>query len=270
MPEEEEARLREEGESYTLLPNTGELISPYESKSFKKKLIRIQKQKERKEHEKQLKRSHDQERQGEGVDRMEKEQHIDFECVKKSESILSNEIDKDRKKQEIEEQTRRIMERYQQSRKGQKQAEKSQKELSLLQSDLDPTVPPLLRNLLLAGVKGSSARIPGYPRGQFDRILLDPPCSALGLRPRLSHTVTMEELYGYRNYQRQFISVAVSLLREGGYLVYSTCTFDPLENEENVKFILDSFPMELIPIPQELCFGKRGLAGCGLSEEQCL
>lgn len=274
MSEEEEARLKKEGESYTLLPNSGESISPYESKSFQKKLIRIQKQKERKEREKQLKRNHDHtcdgEGQEEGVERNEKEQHVSVEGVKKSESTLSSEIDEYRKKQEMEEQTRRIMERYQQSRKGQKQVEKSQKELSLLQSDLDSTVPPLLRNLLLAGVRANSARIPGYPRCQFDRILLDPPCSALGLRPRLSHTVTMEELYGYRNYQRQFISVAISLLREGGYLVYSTCTFDPLENEENVKFILDSFPMELVPIPSELRFGKRGLPGCGLSEEQCL
>ena len=266
MSEEEEARLKEEGNSYTLLSNSSDTISPYESKSFQKKLVRIQKQKERKEREKQQKRSFVHEGQiGNG-----KEQHLDLGSVKKDKEILTNEIDESRRKQDMEEQTRRIMERYQQSRKGQKQAEKNQKELSLLQSDLDVTVPPLLRNLLLAGVRANSARIPGYPRCSFDRILLDPPCSALGLRPRLSHTVTMEELYGYRNYQRQFISVAISLLREGGYLVYSTCTFDPLENEENVKFILDSFPMELIPIPHELCFGKKGLAGCGLSEEQCL
>ena len=260
----------EEGDSYTLLPNSGDSISPYESKSFQKKLIRIQKQKERKERERQQKRNHVDEGKDGEVEGNGKEQHLDLESVKKNEGKSPNDIDEDRKKQEMEEQTRRIMERYQQSRKGQKQAEKSQKELLLLQSDLDATVPPLLRNLLLAGVRANSARIPGYPRCQFDRILLDPPCSALGLRPRLSHTVTMEELYGYRNYQRQFISVAISLLREGGYLVYSTCTFDPLENEENVKFILDSFPMELIPIPHELRFGKRGLAGCGLSEEQCL
>ena len=139
----------------------------------------------------------------------------------------------------------------------------------MLESNLPSTVPRLLRNLLLAGVNANTARIPGYPREQFDRILLDPPCSALGLRPRLSHEVTLVELYGYRNYQRQFISVAISLLRVGGFLVYSTCTFDPLENEENVKFILSNFPMELVPIDDEYRFGKKGLSGCGLTEEQC-
>lgn len=33
----------------------------------------------------------------------------------------------------------------------------------------------------------------------------------------------MEDLYGYRNYQRQFIDVVIRLLRVGGTLVYSTC-----------------------------------------------
>ena len=80
--------------------------------------------------------------------------------------------------------------------------------------------PAPLVNLLNAGVHAKTAKIPGYPREVFDFVLLDPPCSALGLRPRLSHQVSMEELYGYRNYQRQFIDVAVQLLRAGGVLVY--------------------------------------------------
>lgn len=273
MPESEEARLLAEGEAYELCSTTEGPVSPLESKSFQKKLIRIQKQKERKQREKQQKRDHPQEGEKTTLPLSE-----EIKCIGEVKRV--NEMvpqpstepkqEEENKKREVEEQTRRIMERYQQSRKCQQQAAKSQKELALLTRDLDSTVPDPLRHLLLAGVRSGSARIPGYPREQFDRILLDPPCSALGLRPRLSHTVTMEDLYGYRNYQRQFISVAISLLREGGYLVYSTCTFDPLENEENVKFILDSFPMELVPIPQELRFGKRGLAGCGLTEEQCL
>ena len=213
------------------------MISPLQSKSFQKKLVRIQKQKERKQRDKQLKR---------GADAI-------------SPDVIPS----------VEEQVDHILDRYQQLHKSKQQNLKNQKELLLLESNLPSTVPRLLRNLLLAGVNANTARIPGYPREQFDRILLDPPCSALGLRPRLSHEVTLEELYGYRNYQRQFISVAISLLRVGGFLVYSTCTFYPLENEENVKFILSNFPMELVPIDDEYRFGKKGLSGCGLTEEQC-
>ena len=76
----------------------------------------------------------------------------------------------------------------------------------------------------MAGVLAGSAKLAGYPREVFDRVLLDPPCSALGLRPRLWHQVRMEDLVGHRNYQRQFIDVAVQLLRVGGVLVYSTCS----------------------------------------------
>lgn len=128
--------------------------------------------------------------------------------------------------------------------------------------------PAPLVNLLNAGVHAKTAKIPGYPREVFDFVLLDPPCSALGLRPRLSHQVSMEELYGYRNYQRQFIDVAVQLLRAGGVLVYSTCTYDPLENEENVAFILRNYPMELMTQDEALRFGKEGLKDCGLTDEE--
>lgn len=141
-------------------------------------------------------------------------------------------------------------------------------ELCLLSPVAEGVAPAPLVHLLNAGVLAKTAKIPGYPRGVFDFILLDPPCSALGLRPRLSHQVSMEELYGYRNYQRQFIDVAVQLLREGGVMVYSTCTYDPLENEENVAFILRNYPMELVAQDEALRFGKEGLKDCGLTDEE--
>ena len=142
-------------------------------------------------------------------------------------------------------------------------------ELLLLDDNIANCTPEILKNILLAGIHAGTARVSGFPREVFHRVLLDPPCSALGLRPRLSHTVTMEELYGYRSYQRQFIEVAIQLLAVGGELVYSTCTYDPLENEENVAFILNHYPMELMDAKQVYHDGKDGLLNCGLSEEQC-
>lgn len=146
---------------------------------------------------------------------------------------------------------------------------KNAEELKLLDSAIAENTPEPLKNLLFAGIHAGTARIPGFPRGVFNRILLDPPCSALGLRPRLSHMVTMEELYGYRSYQRQFIDVAIRLLAVGGELVYSTCTYDPLENEENVAFILKNYSMELMDSAEKYREGKEGLPNCGLTEDQC-
>jgi methyltransferase NSUN6 len=56
----------------------------------------------------------------------------------------------------------------------------------------------------------------------FDVVLLDAPCSALGLRPRLVLPQTMEELRSSALYQRRLLDQAVRLVRPGGTLVFST------------------------------------------------
>lgn len=63
----------------------------------------------------------------------------------------------------------------------------------------------------------------------FDYVLLDPPCSALGLRPRLLHDIALPQLRKVASYQRAMIHNAVALLKPGGQLVYCTCTINPGE-----------------------------------------
>jgi len=79
-------------------------------------------------------------------------------------------------------------------------------------------------------------------REQFKYILLDGPCSAMGLRPRLNQTMEMSQLWQHVVVQRQLLHQAVALLSPGGFLVYSTCTINPGENESNVRYALDTFP----------------------------
>lgn len=119
----------------------------------------------------------------------------------------------------------------------------------------------------------ADARVPGLPypawRASFDRVLLDPPCSALGLRPKLLQSATAQTLAQAHGFQRLFLWCAVRLLRVGGTLVYSTCTLAPDENEGMVAHALRRYPcLQLQPAAPRV--GGRGRAGAsGLSEAQC-
>jgi 16S rRNA C967 or C1407 C5-methylase (RsmB/RsmF family) len=118
--------------------------------------------------------------------------------------------------------------------------------------------------------KDGLLKIKGFHPESFDRILLDPPCSALGLRPKLQVDIkSLGELLKHAEYQQHFVRCAVPLLKSGGTMTYSTCTIDATENEEMVKFILSEFPcMKLVPMPDNLP-GLPALRGFGLSEEEC-
>lgn len=109
-----------------------------------------------------------------------------------------------------------------------------------------------------------------YPES-FDRILLDPPCSAMGLRPKLQIVQTgVKELQQVCQYQRKFVREAEALLKPGGIMTYSTCTFLADENERMVRYMLDQFPtLELLPVlPESVSVGGPGLPGMGLDDTQ--
>ncbi|CAE7684884.1 Nsun6, partial [Symbiodinium pilosum] len=118
---------------------------------------------------------------------------------------------------------------------------------------------------------------PLFPDGCFDKILLDPSCSAMGQRPLLRWGISAEEVRSHADYQKQFLRTAVRLLAEGGEMVYSTCTLTPEENEENVHWALSTLPVELLDARQQAFQPAErdsevlaGLRGCGLSESQRL
>uniref|UniRef100_M4BK44 SAM-dependent MTase RsmB/NOP-type domain-containing protein n=1 Tax=Hyaloperonospora arabidopsidis (strain Emoy2) TaxID=559515 RepID=M4BK44_HYAAE len=110
-------------------------------------------------------------------------------------------------------------------------------------------------------------QVEGFFPETFDRILLDPPCSALGLRPRLLHAGDTDNLAEYTNMQRCFLWVAAFLLKPGGTLVYSTCTINPKENEQMVHHALETYPFKLVS-QQEAHLGNCGLLGQGLTDHE--
>eukprot|EP00271_Cylindrocystis_brebissonii_P019746 TRINITY_DN6197_c0_g1_i1.p1 TRINITY_DN6197_c0_g1~~TRINITY_DN6197_c0_g1_i1.p1 ORF type:complete len:467 (+),score=45.68 TRINITY_DN6197_c0_g1_i1:200-1402(+) len=118
------------------------------------------------------------------------------------------------------------------------------------------------RRLRQEGTKPSDENeVKGFQPRSFDRVLLDAPCSALGLRPRLfAAEITLEDLRMTSVYQRRLMDEAVQLVKPGGVVVYSTCTINPGENEALVRYALDKYP-ELILVPQDPHLGGPGLIG---------
>lgn len=101
----------------------------------------------------------------------------------------------------------------------------------------------------------------GFAPDSFDRVLLDAPCSALGLRPRLfAGEETIESLRHHATYQRRLFDQAIQLVRPGGVIVYSTCTINPGENEALVRYALDKYRY-LSLAPQHPKIGGGGLVG---------
>ena len=84
----------------------------------------------------------------------------------------------------------------------------------------------------------------------FDRILLDAPCSGEGTL-RKEHALfagaTRQTIARLSNLQKRLIVRAYDLLRPGGTLVYSTCTFAPEENEAVVAHLLRERDARLLP-----------------------
>ncbi len=69
-----------------------------------------------------------------------------------------------------------------------------------------------------------------------DRVLVDPPCTALGVVPKLAIETTMPNVESSAVYQRQFLTAASHIVKQGGTIVYSVCTITKEECEDVVSF----------------------------------
>jgi len=69
-----------------------------------------------------------------------------------------------------------------------------------------------------------------------DRVLVDPPCTALGIVPKLAIETTRRNVENSADYQRQFLTAASHITRKGGTIVYSVCTITKEECEDVVGF----------------------------------
>lgn len=96
------------------------------------------------------------------------------------------------------------------------------------------------------GKAWQTARARGLRAGAWDAVLVDPSCTALGLRPRLLHADrTMDSVHYMALNQRRLLRAGAALLKPGGALVYSTCTLTPQENEQQVAWAMAELGLHL-------------------------
>tara|TARA_Y100000034_G_C6867707_1_gene395670 strand:+ start:631 stop:1440 length:810 start_codon:yes stop_codon:yes gene_type:complete len=77
---------------------------------------------------------------------------------------------------------------------------------------------------------------------KFDKVLLDAPCSGNFITDKnWLDRRTLDDIKSRQKIQRQLICAGISVLKPGGTLVYSTCSFEPEENEDIIKFTLKEF-----------------------------
>ncbi|MBT9775799.1 NOL1/NOP2/sun family putative RNA methylase [Clostridium sp. MCC353] len=131
----------------------------------------------------------------------------------------------------------------------------------------------LLKNLELLGIlnicvtSDSPERLSAVYQEFFDKILVDAPCSGEGMFRKDQGMIKSWLEHGpeyYAPVQKEILLQAAAMLKPGGYLLYSTCTFSVMEDEEVVNWLLGQRPdMELVYVPLwEGASGGIGLDGC--------
>lgn len=87
--------------------------------------------------------------------------------------------------------------------------------------------------------------------GKADIVIADLPCSGLGIigkKPDIKYQAAPEKLSDLAALQKEILSVVSRYVKPGGKLVYSTCTINKGENEEQRDWFLQNFPFEAVNI----------------------
>ena len=103
----------------------------------------------------------------------------------------------------------------------------------------------------------------GQRQGGFAGVLVDAPCSGLGVirrQPDIRWKRSLAALQGYQVRQRELLGAASGLLEKGGVLVYATCSVDPMENGEVIAAFIQEHPeFSLTPAQEYLPGAARSL-----------
>lgn len=98
----------------------------------------------------------------------------------------------------------------------------------------------------------------------MDVVLADLPCSGLGIMGRkndIKYHLSRKQMDELVVLQREILSVVWQYVRPGGKLIFSTCTLNQKENEENVRWIEEHTPLRAVSIEDRLPERLRGRTG---------
>ncbi|MGN0157602.1 MAG: RsmB/NOP family class I SAM-dependent RNA methyltransferase [Brotaphodocola sp.] len=117
----------------------------------------------------------------------------------------------------------------------------------------------LLKNLELFGIPNicvtseAPEKLADTFGAYFDKILVDAPCSGEGMFRKDPDLIKSWQEHGpeyYAPIQKEILMQAVRMLKPGGMLLYSTCTFAKMEDEDVIDWILSrNSDMEIVPVP---------------------
>lgn len=91
----------------------------------------------------------------------------------------------------------------------------------------------------------------------FDKIILDAPCSGSGMFRKdeaMFNDWSINKVYKYQEIQKELILTAYYMLKPGGVLSYSTCSYSKEEDEDVAKHLLENSNAELVNTPSHKCF----------------
>lgn len=118
----------------------------------------------------------------------------------------------------------------------------------------------LLKNLELFGISNMCVvseapnKLGNKFYNTFDKILVDAPCSGEGMFRKSQSMVTAWEKNGvelFAGLQKGILNEVVKMLKPGGTMLYSTCTFSPQENEQSIEYLLSlDDSLELLEVPK--------------------
>ena len=113
----------------------------------------------------------------------------------------------------------------------------------------------LLKNIEVFGIGNvlvlseEPGKLEEYFPEYFDKILIDAPCSGEGMFRKDKKMVKAWEEHGpefFAKIQRSIVTQAARMLKPGGMMLYSTCTFDPEENEGTIEYLMSQYPEFII------------------------
>lgn len=102
--------------------------------------------------------------------------------------------------------------------------------------------------VLIATVTVKDGRFFRKLKNKFDSVLVDAQCSNLGMiRKSYKHAKLwkLEDVYSLSKLQKELLASAIQATKPGGIVVYSTCTLDPLENEEVIDYAINNFNIRI-------------------------